>query len=196
MPDHSLGPTLPLGGAEPRTDRFPGLVIAETPAFVLASLARRAGDNGFQEAASATFGVALPGPGRMAAGNGFELWWSGPDQWMVSATPADTEGPEDRDDIAAILVAAFGATASVTEQTGGWARFDLAGGGAVAVLERVWPLDTARMDGGSAARSAIEHMGVFVLCHRAGTGFSVLGPRSYAGSLHHALVTAAAAALD
>ena len=48
------------------------------------------------------------------------------------------------------------------------------------------------MQPGDATRTVIEHLGTYVI--QGTQGMTVLGPRSAAGSLHHALVTAARSA--
>ena len=52
--------------------------------------------------------------------------------------------------------------------------------------------DTRRMQAGSATRTAIHHMHCVIVCRASGTDFTILGPRSSAASLHHALAAAAA----
>ena len=56
---------------------------------------------------------------------------------------------------------------------------------------RLCPLPVRRMKTGAASRSIIEHMGSLVICRAEGRHFSVIAPRSFAGSLHHALMAAA-----
>ncbi|MCU9850272.1 sarcosine oxidase subunit gamma [Defluviimonas sp. WL0024] len=190
MPDHSLAPLLPLGGATPRRDTFAGLTITENPDVAIASVACRMGrDADLAKAAAALFGTALPVPGQMVAKGDWALFWTGPGQWMATAPFATHE------DISRIVKAGLGDTASVTEQTDAWVRFDIDGARAPDMFERLCILDTRRMAAGSANRTMIEHLGTFVLCHRAGEAFSVLGPRSAAASLHHALVAAAKSAI-
>ncbi len=81
--------------------------------------------------------------------------------------------------------------ASVTEQSDGWARFDVQGETAVDLFERLSAANTRRMDSGTATRTVIEHLGCYLICRRKGEHFSILGPRSSAASLHHALCAAA-----
>lgn len=99
---------------------------------------------------------------------------------------------ETHEDIVAALRPAFGDSASITEQTDAWVRFDLTGTGLAAVFERLCALDVRSMQPGDATRTVIEHLGTYVI--RGTKGMTVLGPRSAAGSLHHALVTAARSA--
>lgn len=186
----TLTPLTPLGGTAPREDSFPGLRLRERCDRALASVAARRGREAeVAQALERLAGCPVPGPGGLAAGPAMTLFWTAPQQWFLDAPLATHE------DIAERAKAVLGDTASVTEQTGGWARFDLDGPGCLAVLERLVPLDLAMLTGPGAARTLAEHMGVFVLCHEPGRAFSVIGARSSAASLHHALTTAAGSAL-
>ncbi len=190
MPEHRLKPIPPLAGNTPRTDLFAGLTVTENPDLALASIACRLGQEiAFSAVAKKAFGFALPGPGLVTGMGDYTAFWTGPDQWMVEAAFASHE------DIAAILKAALKSMASVTEQTDGWARFDVQGSAAPTVFERLCNLDTRAMENGSATRTSIDHLGCFVICRKRGEDFSVLGPRSSAGSLHHAITTAATSVL-
>ena len=180
---HDLKPLTALGGVEPRTDKIGSVTCVEVPDVALASVAARLG----QEKATLaelkkTLGVAAPGPGGFAE-KALGAFWTGPDQWMVEA-PYDTH-----EDLANLLKSKLKDAASVTEQSGAWVRFDLSGNGVCDVLERLCKLDIRAMTASDAGRSTVEHLGCFVIC-RDENAFSVLGPRSSAGTLHHALTTA------
>ncbi len=187
---HDLIATTALGEAGPRADRFEGLSIAENPDFALVSVAARLDrQEGLSAAMKKAFGLALPDVGLSRAKGALSAFWTGPDQWMIEA-PHDSH-----EDLAAQLGAALGENASVVEQNDGWVRFDIEGPRASDMFERLCPLDTRRMQPDAVSRTSIEHLGCFVLRRDAGEAFSVLGPRSSAGSLHHALCTAARSAL-
>lgn len=192
MADPSLAALAPLGKASPVTERVGGLTITENPDLALASVAMRRGRGAdFTARATQLLGFDLPGPGRAAGAAPWHAFWTGPDQWFIEAPFATHE------DIAARLKTGLGDAASITEQTDGWARFDVSapeGGPASGLLdmfERLSAIDIRAMLAGMATRSQIEHMGCLVLCRAAGTRFSVLVMRSAAGSLHHALMLAA-----
>ena len=190
MPEHRLQPLLPLAGKSPRADTFDGLAITESANLAMASLTCRLGrSEDFARTALAVFGMAMPRPGLVKAQPPFAAIWIGPDQWLIEA-PFDTH-----EDIARIVKDKMGGTASVTEQTDGWARFEVEGPRAADVFERLCALDIRSMQTGAASRTLVEHLGCLVVCREAGQRFSVLGPRSAAGSLHHALVTAAQSAI-
>lgn len=183
---HSLKPLTPLGGTAPRRDEFAGLTLVENPDWAMASVAARAGS--VRKLASAFTSFAQ---GKLAAVEAIDSsgniinFWTAPDQWMVTAPFASHEN------LAADLKSALGDTASVVEQTDGWCRFDLTGTYVVDTLERLSAANSRRMPANRVCRTQIDHLGCFMLCHKAGQDFSILGPRSAARSLHHALRTAA-----
>jgi sarcosine oxidase, subunit gamma len=183
---HDLAAITPLGGSTPKTDQIGAIRITEVTDRALASVSCRPGKGqAFAEAAKALFGAALPGPGMSTTGDPYGLIWTGPDQWFAEAPFGSHE------DIARIVKAGLGDTASVTEQTDGWVRFDVEGAPVVDMLERLCPVASRQMKTGAATRTVLEHMGCLVICRAEGARFSILAPRSYAGSLHHALAAAA-----
>jgi len=185
---HDLTAITALGGTEPRVDSHGDVTCAENAGIALASLAARSGREGEAQAALArVIGEDAPGVARMAGGE-VGAFWTGPGQWMVEA-PYRTH-----EDIAAIVKTAVGDAGSVTEQTDGWVQFDLSGAGVLAALELLCILDTRAMRPGDANRTAIHHLGCFVLC-RGADDFTLYGPRASAGSLHHAILTAMRSAL-
>ncbi|WP_170427944.1 sarcosine oxidase subunit gamma [Ruegeria arenilitoris] len=180
---HDLVAITALGGAEPRVDTVGGVTCTEVPEVALASVAARMGQETSAAKALATLiDTPTPDVGRWA-GTMITAFWVGPDQWMVEAPYDSHEGLADQ------VKATVGDTASVTEQTDAWTRFDLSGDSIPAVLELLCQLDLRRFDKGSAARCSIHHVGCFVIC-RTPEKVSLYGPRSSAGSLHHAIVTA------
>ncbi|WP_424979632.1 sarcosine oxidase subunit gamma [Leisingera sp. S232] len=183
--NHGLKAVTPLGGFEPRVDAFTGLLIREVSDCALASLAARQGDEDvLQSAAKSFLGDSLPEAAAWNEHGDFAAWWMGPDLWMVSA-------PHDEHELlAAALKEAVGDAGSVVEQTDGWCRFDLEGSRCFDVLERLCNANVRAGKPGDATRTSMEHLGVFLLCREPGQRYSIIGPRSSAASLHHALVTA------
>lgn len=186
MPDHRLSPLTALGGTAPRTDLFDGITLAENPDRALASVACRQGRaEDFRARARVLCGFDMPAPAQSAAAGDWRAFWVGPDQWMVEAPFASHE------DIARIAKDALGDSASVTEQTDAWVRFDLSGPRTPDLLERLTAADIRRMAEGAAQRTMIEHLGCYLVCRAPRSEYVVLGPRSSAATLHHALVQAA-----
>lgn len=185
MADTVLTPLTPLGGTTPASTTIGPVTIAEVTNTALASLAARKGHDLTATAKAA--GIPLPPAGRAELGETYAAFWLGPDQWMVEAPYATHE------DITAILKPLFTETASLTEQTDAWARFDVTGDRLPALFERLCNFDIATQSAGAATRTMMEHLGVYIVV-RAPNHISVLGPRSSAASLHHALTTAAKSA--
>lgn len=179
-----LKPITPLGADEPRVDCFAGLTITEVTDRALVSLtARNDQADTTRDKAWSLFGIDLPDGGTSAMGNTHSAFWIGPESWMIDAP---YEGNED---LARQVKEVMGDCASVVEQTDGWCRFDLGGAAVHAVLERLCNADAARMTEGAVTRTQIHHLGCFLW--RQKDGFAVIGPRSSAASLHHALMQAA-----
>lgn len=180
---HDLIAITPLGATRPRIDNHGPVTLTEVTDRALASVAARFGQEAQTSALiAALIGTPAPGPARMG-GATLTAFWMGPDQWMLSA-PVETH-----EDLAEQVKAQAKGASSVTDQTGAWCRFDLSGDGLAEVLERLTNANTRAFTGGEAQRAAVEHMGCFLLCHSP-RHISVIGPRSSAGSLHHALLTA------
>ncbi|MFD2739431.1 sarcosine oxidase subunit gamma [Sulfitobacter aestuarii] len=187
---HDLKPITPLGGTAPQVDSFDGLQIAECPDWALASIAARRGREAEAAGAAEKFlGSALPDVAASTQEGPFTAFWTGPQQWMVEA-PHDSH-----EDLAAQVKSALGDTASITEQTDGWCRFDLTGRRCHDALERLCNADSRAMAQGQVTRTRLEHLGCFLICREKDSHFSVIGPRSSAGSIHHALTVAAGSAI-
>lgn len=171
-----------LGGTAPQSLRFGALTLTENTGLALASVALRAG-----AAVPSPMGLALPGPGGWTPGSEINAFWTGPSQWMV-------EGPGRADRDFAALVASACPGCSVTEQTDGFVAFEITSDGGAgpveALLSRLVNVDLAGFGPGRATRTGLEHMTVFVI-RRVGDHAAVLGLRSSAGSLWHALTLAA-----
>lgn len=173
-----LTPICALGGAVPQSQIIGAVSLTENAELGLASLALRRGG-----AAPDDLGLALPGPGGWAEGQGIAAFWTGPDQWMVEFPGQATQ------DVAARL-ACLGV--SVTEQTDGFACFEIAAPEPVlvALMEKLVNVDPGRFGPGSATRCGFHHMSIFII-RRATDRLAVLGMRSAAGTIWHALVDAA-----
>lgn len=174
-----LTPLTALGTTNPRSLQAGGLTLREDNGLGLVSLAAT-GD------APAPFGIALPGPGAWSEGpHGLGAFWTGRDQWMITGA-----GRADGDFAAAVSQAA--PDARVTEQTDAWAAIEITGDAMTLglLLERLVNLPPRATAPGRSTRTLLHHMGVFVI-RPAAERLVVLGMRSAAGSLWHALETAA-----
>lgn len=186
---HNLSPITALGSNAPQVDTISGLTISECPEWALASVSARSGkEKTLATAFKKAMGFALPKPVQSTHKASITAFWIGSDQYFVEAPIYSYEL------LAQTLSEALKQNASVTEQTDGWCRFDLEGAGCSDVLERLCNVNTRAMDDGAVTRTSLEHSGCFVM-RRNADHFSVYGPRSTAGSIHHGLVTAAKSAL-
>jgi len=182
---HDLKPVTALGGPEPRVDAYDHITIAENDGLALASVAARQGHEAACHAGLKKLLGGVPGPGRAQLHDPEAGFWMGPDQWMIGA-PRDTH-----EDLADRLKALMGDAASVTEQSGAWVSFDVTGPMMRDLCERVCNVPIRTMVAGDAQRTTIHQLGCFVLRRADEDHIRILGPRASAGTLHHALVTAA-----
>ncbi|GGG75072.1 hypothetical protein GCM10011415_24520 [Salipiger pallidus] len=181
MPD--LSPLCALGAFDSRSERFGALRLTEVPDLGLVSIALRKGAE-----APAPFGLALPGPGAWAEGATASALWTGPGQWLLELPgqgAADVVG----------LVAPEAPGCSLTEQTDGWACIEITSTAGAAPLEalreRLVNLAPGTLAPGHGTRTILHHMSVLVI-RRAPDRLAVLGMRSAADSLWHALSETAA----
>lgn len=182
---NDMRPITPLGGTVPRVDNHGPIRLQEVTETALASFASRLGREADAAAAlKDALGLRdLPNAGEAQSNETFSVHWIGPEQWMILA-PHDSH-----EDLAAQLKAKVGDSASVTEQNDAWCRFDLTGRGLAEVFERLCPVNLRACKPGATTRTTIDHLGC-LLCVESETHVVVLGPRSSAGSLHHALLSA------
>ncbi|MFV1599002.1 MULTISPECIES: sarcosine oxidase subunit gamma [unclassified Phaeobacter] len=182
---HKLSPISPLGSDTARIDRVGDLTISEVTDQALASVtARKDQEPALRAALGSAHGMTLPDVGTSSDSGDISVFWTGPAQWMISA-------PHDRHELLARdLKQVVGAAASVVEQTDGWCHFDVAGPTLCDLFERLSNAPVRNMTTGRVIRGTLEHLGVF-LWRRAEDHMAVLGPRSSAASLHHALISAA-----
>ncbi len=182
---HDLMPITALGGTEARIDAFDHVTITENDGLALASVAARMGHEKSCHATLKKLLGAVPGPGKAVLHDPEAGFWMGPDQWMIGA-PRDTH-----ELLADQLTTLFGETASVTEQSGAWVCFDVTGPAMQDLCERLCAVPIRRMEAGDAQRTMIHQLGCFVIRRQDADHIRILGPRASAGSLHHALITAA-----
>ncbi|GHG78773.1 sarcosine oxidase subunit gamma [Pseudodonghicola xiamenensis] len=177
-----LTPVTALGGTVPRSEVFGALSITENAGLALASLSLRQG-----QLAPAPFGLVLPDVSQTVSTGGYGAFWTGRDQWMIEA-----EGQGDSD-FAARLKAEV-PEATVTEQTDGFAAFEIQSSAGAAPIEalmhKLVNIDPKALGVGRATRTGLEHMTVFLI-RRADDRLAVIGMRTLAGSLWHALAVAA-----
>ncbi|WP_321364607.1 sarcosine oxidase subunit gamma [uncultured Celeribacter sp.] len=184
MLDHvtDLTPITALGEAAPRTESFGALTISENAGLGLASLALRKG-----QSAPQPFGLPLPGVGKAVSMGEYAAFWTGRDQWMIEAV--------DKAEVNfAAMVKSETPDCSVTEQTDGFTAFEISSTQGAAPIEalmrKLVNIDPKAFGPGQVTRTGLEHMTVFLI-RRADDRLAVIGMRTLAGSLWHALAVAA-----
>jgi len=181
---HALSP---LGFTTPHSETVGAFTMSEVTDRAMASLTAR---QGCGDAVKTILGKILkqpaPAVGEYRAGT-IDAFWTGQSQWMLAA-PFD-----DHEDIVASFAGKFKGKASLTEQTDGWCRFAVSGPDINRLCSLLCNIDMRRLNAGMVARTSIEHIGCFVL-RLADDSLQIIGPRSSAGSLHHAIITAARSA--
>lgn len=182
---HDLEMKPALGGTRPKQDYIGTLAITENDGLALASVAARRGHEKTVEAKLVALLGAVPAAGKAQLHDPEAGFWMGPDQWMIGAPRSTHELLADQ------MVDLFGDAASVTEQSGAWVCFDVQGTAMQDFCELLCSVPIRQMVAGDAQRTMIHHMGCFVIRREAADHIRILGPRSSAKSLHHALVTTA-----
>ena len=186
MADYRLEETPPLGGF---AQKAKGAQLLEEAGAAMAAVTIRNGrEKAFAKAFAKTFGGSPPGPTGAVAAKGQTVVASAQGQVFVlmETTPAE---------LLANLEKAFASTATVTDQSDGWARLALTGPRAVEALERLAMVDLSdeAFGVGSAARTVFEHCTAILIRGRPAQGesrrYTILTPRSSAASLLHALTT-------
>ena len=182
MPNlHALSP---LGFAMPHTESIGDFTVSEIIDRAMASVTSRRGyETAVTKVLEKILKQSAPAIGEYRAGT-IDAFWTGQSQWMLGAPLADHQ------DIVANFSKEFKGKASLTEQTDGWCRFGVSGSGIDRLCSLLCNINMRRLKAGFATRTAIEHIGCFVL-RIADDKIQIIGPRSSAGSLHHAIVTAA-----
>lgn len=181
-PVTDLTPICALGGTVARIETFGGLTIKEDSELGLASLALRKG-----QSAPQPFGLTLPDVGQAVSKGSYGAFWTGRDQWMIEG-----QGQGATDFAAALRADASDAT--VTEQTDGFTAFEITSAQGAAPIEalmrKLVNIDPKALGAGQTTRTGLEHMTVFLI-RRADDRLAVIGMRTLAGSLWHALAVAA-----
>lgn len=181
MPE--LSPVTALGAVSARSVNRGALALQENSDLALASLAIRRGAPW-----PVPFGLDLPGPGAWKRQGAVSVLWTGVDQWLV----------EGHGLAATDFAAELGAKApgcSVTEQTDGFVAFEIRSTEGEApiltLLSKLVNLDPERFGPGAAVRTGLEHLSVHLI-RRASDHLAVVGMRSSAETLWHALENAMA----
>tara|TARA_B100000676_G_scaffold147680_1_gene145967 strand:+ start:47 stop:607 length:561 start_codon:yes stop_codon:yes gene_type:complete len=180
---HNLNPISPLGNRELISKVVGPYTISEVTAYSLASYSLRKGsENDAKKKVEQFIGSSLPD----VMGSNFgkiSSFWIGPSQWLIEAPI------EIHEDLASELSKVSMGKASITEQTDAWCRFDLKGSELAKPLSLLCNVDVPSFKGGEVTRCQMDHLGCFLIC-RDLKNITILGPRSAAESLYHAIIAA------
>ncbi len=138
------------------------------------------------EKVEATYGVALPGPGKTCMSAGVEFLWNGPEQWLVMAA--------ERSSLYAELQQALVGLGVVAEQSHGRVVIRLAGARIRSLLEKLCAIDLHErvFQPGDCALTAMAHINIHLRQLDEQPRYEVQVFRSLARSLWEHLIEAAA----
>ena len=177
-----LIPLLALGASDPRVAEIGNLRLVERADLALSTLAVPIGTD-----RPRPLGLDLPEPGGWSEQGETAAFWVGAEQWMMARSGG-------ADACLADAVKRDCPDCTVTDQTDGWIVVEIVSSeDPVAIeeaLERLVNLDPVNLRPGSAVRTELDHMAVVVI-RPAEQRLMVLGMRSFAQSLWHALTTVA-----
>jgi sarcosine oxidase subunit gamma len=177
----------PLGFTTPHKDVVGAYTISEVADRAMASVTARKGSAAaVKNILAKILNHPVPEVGGYCAGK-IEAFWTGQSQWMLAAAFDEYE------DIVASFSGTFKSKASLTEQTDGWCRFAITGPDIDRLCSLLCNVDMRTLMAGKASRTSIEHIGCFLL-RVADDSLHIIGPRSSAASLHHAISAAAKSA--
>ena len=168
--------------------QWQGLDIYESLPVEICSISSNLGQSKrLHETFKQCFDVDLPFPGKLKKYKDGSIFWTGQEQWFIESI--NSSNPYFDLDMAKVL----NGSATITLQTDAWISLDLKGDAALSVLERLIKVDLSPVNfpPGSAIRTSLAHMNVFIQRPNQDIRFKILGPRSYAKSLLHSLVQAA-----
>ena len=137
-----------------------------------------ASDPAFAAAVQSATGLTLPVAANTASvGDGCQLFWLGPDEWLLKTAGGTSDAIE-----AALRAALAGKHFSVVQVGSGNTTFSVQGPAAADLLSRGCPLDlhARAFADGSLAQSHIAKANVVLYCLKAETSFEVTVRRSFA----------------
>lgn len=176
-----LKPMTALGGTDPKHFQIGDVSLQEDNGLELASLSIDQGPTVPQP-----FGVTLPDVERNSFYNDLLMFWIGPNKWMFARES------KPQNDLAADLKSTLPDYA-VTVQTDGFVVIHVTGAENTLqkLLTKLVNIHRDALAPGCAVRTNLDHMTVFLL-RKDDKTLTLLGMRSFANSLWHALTTACA----
>ncbi len=158
------------------------VTIVERGDLALVSIATPQGsEKALATALQAGFGLAPPTATVSTTGGETRAVRTAPDQMFLIF-------PHGTPDANGQIQNKLGGTGYTTDQTDVWIALEISGPNTLTALERLCPLDLARMPANGAARTVMEHKGAMII--RLGQGrFLLMSASSSAGSFLNAVET-------
>jgi sarcosine oxidase subunit gamma len=153
-------------------------LIDEIALLDMLNLRGDAADSSFAAAVLSATGLALPVVANTASvGNGRQLFWLGPDEWLLKTAGGTGDAIE-----AGLRAALVGKHISVVQIGSGNTTFSVQGAAAADLISRGCPLDlhARSFPDGSLAQSHISKANVVLYCLQAETSFEITVRRSFA----------------
>ncbi|MBL8566391.1 MAG: sarcosine oxidase subunit gamma [Hyphomicrobiaceae bacterium] len=181
MPEAMLIETTPFARNKPIA--VPGLVVAYRDGVTVASIAAyREKAVALSDLIEATYGVALPAPGRRVSSNAITLQWSGPGQWLAIAERGQRGGAVR--DLEAELKPIVAGLAAVVDQSDARGIVAISGTRALNVLAKGVPIDLHEraFATGDVANTHASHIAITIARLDDTPTFELTMYRSYATS--------------
>ena len=194
-------PLATITGQGPRALSVDGasVTLGELALCDMLNIRGNAADRGFVQAVQQATGLALPLAANTASlGDGGQLLWLGPDEWLLKLPPsgAHYQHPSPAEAMETTLRGALlGQHVSLVPVGHGFTTLTVQGAGAANLLSRGCPLDLhpRAFAAGAVAQSHVAKAGATIVCLEAGTHFELTVRRSFADYLYRWLCEAGAA---
>jgi len=178
------GSSLPARGGVPDSD---GVTIAERPATLIQSAARKGRQDALAAAIGKEFALALPAPGGSAVQGAYSAVWLQPGGWLIQAPAIEGAALVQR------LATALDGIAAVVDQSHGRLVLRLSGRQACAVLAKICRLDLhpRSFATGASATTLVGHVACTMRLVDETPAFDLIVGASYATWLLEELIEAA-----
>ena len=180
----------PLGGSIPFSFNFEGFNILEVIncSFVVLC-SRKDCETKLNKLFKKKFNIGLPSIAKSSFSDNLILRWIRQNTWLIEEPYCEIDKLEKK------IKNNVGNLGSIVNQSDEWCLFDLTGFNCIKVLERLCNVDVERMAKGDISATRLEHLSCFVICKTEQVKYRIMGPRSAAGSLYHAIYTTAISAI-
>ena len=186
----SIKQITPLGGNLPVSFNFEGFNILEVINCSLVVLcSRKDCETKLNKLFKKKFNIGLPSISKSSFSDNLTFRWIRPNTWLIEELYSEIDKLEKK------IKNNVGNCGSVVNQSDAWCLYDLTGLHCIKVLERLCNVDVERMAKGDISATSLEHLSCFIICKTEQVKYRIMGPRSAAGSLYHAIFTTAISAI-